>query len=1133
MPSADGLDESPQFDFDPPEEGSSTPPQQQAPPAKSKKKKSKKKQQQQVKERQQRVEDGDGDESSSYPKSVTPSPPVHHGVKLQVDSPVQGAAEGATDTDNTPPLVDLNEEEDEEPTLFEQFDDPEPEPSPPPSRPVVAVIPPPTTAPPAAPPVKSPRPAVARPLPPSSPQSRPLSTYNTRGRQDSLSTHRPPPTQQPTRRESFVNPHPSPRPRFVDPPPPHMPQQHFFQLPDIGLGWGKKQETGRPAGSDGYCCRLDTFADGGDGPSSKKAKDALLVGCEGGLEVFRVLATKMEIIARLEGLGGAVIGAKILPHTERLDPLQELRPLVAVVVHGPMLDHRGEERLNDDHNPPSHFQTTVDVYSLRAQRYVATLYRSAPVPIEKPQMGQVSSLPDPAGDLHLDAAGRFITVTSGKSGEVWVFTAVPNCGLEEAHYRCIGKFWTSLQTSMTPPAVRVPGVAGEAATTEGETKEQPRTPLYSLSQRWLAILPPSSTSSISIQGVSILSEINPSPPGISTHAAPPQPLVTCEVVGTDPEGTWSRLGRQAAQGLVKYSQKGFEMGLQGWKELTHPSPPNGRPPQDRPSTKEDMFPPTKAFLDDPGRLRKEPALVSLIDLEGLLQWEEHKPKYFPPPMATFALVEGCNFLSFSSTGTRLLTASRKGEVSTVWDLRQVAHGVSNRGTVHDDDVSTSPCIKQLQRIARNTPSTILECAWSRDDDAVALLTAHGTVHLHEITTKPAPRKRKRISANYAEPTAEKADATVSLSTGLSPPSSNQGFLGSIKSSWTAVSSQVNTLRSINGPAIPTTFAGFRDATAAAGNFSSRAVARGISQGYTAAKGGAADYWHADDNKIRHTKALQEPNSAKSVKWIKRNQTVYLSIACGGQVHVHPVQKLERMKGNVVVSGLRHEKHSIKTFGLGMIQTRAEMGGLQGLKISDPCRDQGVHGFWSLRSAVGGGGIEEEKGRGGGLREVGSDVETNPPYCPFHVDPRVMVYAFEEDSTDFVGFAMKGHGEEDGGGGPWTFGDVMPARVKISERRSDDFDERDGFSASDMGLRGEDDDDEDEEDAGGMMESRLTIQPASSSSGSGSRGKHGGAGGQEEIRIHTSRKKRVGRGRLGGNHGGGDDGEEGFEFEDGL
>ena len=104
-------------------------------------------------------------------------------------------------------------------------------------------------------------------------------------------------------------------------------------------------------------------------------------------------------------------------------------------------------------------------------------------------------------------------------------------------------------------------------------------------------------------------------------------MVTCEVVGTDSEGAWSRLGRQAAQGLMKYSQRGIEMGLQGWKELTQPSPPNTHLSHARSSSKDDLFPPTKAPSDDPGRLAKEPALVSIIDLDNLIIWEEIKSKH--------------------------------------------------------------------------------------------------------------------------------------------------------------------------------------------------------------------------------------------------------------------------------------------------------------------------------------------------------------------------------------------------------------------------------------------------------------------------------------------------------------------------
>ncbi|SMQ46249.1 unnamed protein product [Zymoseptoria tritici ST99CH_3D7] len=1043
MPSAD--DFAPTFEFDsssPPVEApdawpSTSPPQ----PAKSKKKKKGKGKKHESRE--------DGDESSSYPKSITPSPPVGHEGPSKVDyNRVEPAPAH---------LVDVAPDSSPEDLLLEDHDVSDLPPQRPPTE-AAAANSSPSTAQPLA---KSPKPAIV------SPQPRPASIYSPRDRRDSPAAIRTPsiPVQS-SRRESFATQQPV-RPGFVDPPPPHMPQAHYFSLPDLGLGFNQKQETGKPAGSNGYCCRLDSLADGGDVASTKKARDALLVGCEGGLEVFRILPNKLEVIGRLEGLSGAVIGAKILPHNDRTDPLQALRPLVAVILHGQIVDPSDEDGLQNQGTASRYFQTVVEVYSLQTQHYIATLYRSAPVALEKPAVGQVSSLPPPVGDLHVDASGRFITISSGISGEIWVFTATPNTGLDVAQYRCIGKFWTVLSTGTTG--------AKDGSTIDHEATESPHAPIYSLSRRWLAILPPSSSSNISIQGAPLLSEINPSPPGVGSHAAPGQPSVTCDVVDTDIEGTWSRLGRQAAQGLVKYSQRGIEMGLQGWKELTQPSPPNARQLQER-ANANDEFPPTKAFSDDPSRAAKEPALVSIIDLQSLLQWEALKPKHAPSPMATCALVEGCKFLSLSCTGMRLLTTSRKGETSTVWDLRQAAHGVPRHRSMREDDVSTSPCIRQLQRIVRNTPSTILDCAWSTNDDALALLTAHGTVHLHEVVTVAPLRKRKRTGTVTA-PKIEKADATVGLSEGLSPPSSNHGFLGSIKSSWSAVSTQVSSIRGSNpstGLGIPTTFAGFREATAAAGNAGSRAVARGLSQGYTAAKGGASDYWHADDNKIRHTKALQEPHSARSLAWIKRNNTVSIAIVCGGTVHIHPVQHVVRRKGDDVVSGLKHEKYAHKAFPLPRIHTRAEGRDNASIK-PDTCASEGPHGFWSLKHSTSSPPVGTQHTRSAAGPD--SDVETNPPYCPFHVDSRVSIFTYDQNrsgsqigpTTAYEQFKSQGHGSSVET--PWTFGGPLPPSIKLNDRQSDDAE------YSDFDAPGGDLEDEDEHDVSSQMESKLTIKSA--------------------------------------------------------
>ena len=126
-----------------------------------------------------------------------------------------------------------------------------------------------------------------------------------------------------------------------------MPQPHFYGVPDIpGLKLPKNEE-GKIAGSDGLCCRFDSFADAGDATAARRAKDVLLVGLDCGLEVYKVTPEKVQIelaklVGRLSGLRGAVVDAKVLPHTSVYDAAAVLRPLVAVVVHGPVKEERGD-----------------------------------------------------------------------------------------------------------------------------------------------------------------------------------------------------------------------------------------------------------------------------------------------------------------------------------------------------------------------------------------------------------------------------------------------------------------------------------------------------------------------------------------------------------------------------------------------------------------------------------------------------------------------------------------------------------------------------------------------------------------------------------------------------------------------
>ncbi|KAK5130302.1 hypothetical protein LTR08_002225 [Meristemomyces frigidus] len=1092
-------------DTEPPSEPPEAPPQP-VPPKKSKKKSKK-----YAPVTRRLLHD---EEDVPYAKSVTPSPPSSHGVKLEAppappprEPEPEPKVEAAMFLDE--PLEAVPVEWEEDTTVVEEPEPlPKPSPAPPPA-------PPPT--------LRSPRPAAARPaLSPVSPPYRPVSLYGPSQQYTSLGGYRPnhPAGQYqtpPPRRESFAKT--SPRPRFaqpslqarlVEPPPPHMPQSHFFGLPDLGLlNLAQKPEHGKLAGADGYCCVFDSFADTGDAASARKARDALLVGSECGLDVYRVLPDKLEVVGRLEGLRGAVIGAKVLPHTDVHDTMQAKRPLVALIVHGPMSDDRRDSGNEDDATPEvtNLYQTTIEVYSLQTQRHLATLFKSTTVSMEQPVAGHISLPPAPVGELSLDAAGSFVTVSSGKSGEIFLFSTADQQSKGEPSYRCIGKFWTALQQKTDPSR---PVSSGEGGSNAYGAEKQYGAPLFSLSRRWLAVVPPYTSASVSILGTPSVSAIHPQPYGLTTHVAAAQPPITCEVAGIDAEGTLSWLSRKAAQGLVKASQKGYEMGLQGWRELTHPSPPSNHQSLHQRTGSQDigLFPPTNAPADDPRRLAKEPALVSIIDLQKLLVAEHQRLKQAPTPLATFALVEGCNHLSFSPDGVRLLTSTRKGEFSTVWDLAHIAHGKTTLDALFDnaDEMECSgPHVVQIHRITRSSPSIITDSVWSQDGEWLALLTTHGTAHLHEIPLTAPSKKRKRglSTTTSAMQSAEKADATVSVSQpGMSPPSSNgNGFIDGWRSWSQSVSTQVHSAIKTQN-VLPTSFAGFRETATAAGLASRKAVTKGLGQGLSAAKSGASDMWHAEDNKVR-LKSSDNGVGSGCLRWVQRQGRTSLAVVCGGSVYLHPIQRVTRRKGDEMVSGLKRDRHW-KTFALPKITTGAA-------KAAASCAGEGPHGFWSLRHAMAlnGDGIGRSC-RGLLASTVGaSEVETNPPYCPFHIDTRVNIYAFDDGNAygsqtglhsaspvPLVDFQTQGHGY---GEAVWVFGGPLPSSTKVN-----DVNEPSGF----VDGYAEDDLEDDVDATTGQVESRLTIAPA------------GDGGGVEQIRVNSRRSRRGGSG--GGGEGGGFD-----------
>ncbi|OQO12729.1 hypothetical protein B0A48_02193 [Cryoendolithus antarcticus] len=938
------------------------------------------------------------------------------------------------------------------------------------------------------------------------------------------------------RRESATMPNPPPprhRPSsFLEPAnPPHLMQNHYFSLPGLDYG-NKPTASGKAAGSEHYCCTFDSFTSSGDAASAGKARDALLVGWEGGLDVYRVLKEKLEIVGRLEGLRGGVVGAKVLPRSIGGSAWTDLRPLIAVIVHGRVAPNSDEATVDarKRRGEDDRWQTTVEVYSLQSQTWVATLYTSASVSTAKGVPGSLPEVPEPVGDLRIDAKGKFITVASGTSGEVHVFTAKSTDEDEEPAFRCIGKYWTTLQSRLD--AQIRPSTAKDSASRS--ISEPPTAPLLSLSGRWLVTVPPNSSSKIAMHAQVAPSLSGQSTPGGNDHVAPAQPNPSIDVVGLNAEGVLARYSRQAAQEILKVSRMGIEMGKAGWSEFTQPSPPNQNP-QTRSQSSETGFPPAQGNDDDKPRTVKEPAVVAIIDLERLAEAAERGQKSLPPYLATFLLEDGCNFVSLSGDGLQLLTTSRTGEASHVWDLRHVAHGSTDAAAIEDGDAVTGPHVRRVHGMVRNTQSVVVDAIWARDDNFVALLTTHGTVHLNEITKRShdEQKRRRRNTATTSNRT-EKAAPVVGVSHSVSPPGRN-GFLGGLRSWGATVSSQVNTIRSTTsnvGLGIPTTFAGFREATGAGAAMGSRAVARGISTGYSVAKTGMGDMWHADDNKIRR-KELVDITHTGAIRWQRGRSGLAVAVTCGGKVYVYPVQRVTRLRGDTEWTGLKAEKaikNGMREFTLPNITTHASRPST----ADSSCIAQGPHGFWSLRPSS----TSTVRAPQAHTGAEGSDrmrYETNPPYCPFYIDRRVSMYTYDPLPTTSSSqrtvrltsspastnspFHTRGYGAEESE--PWCFGAPLPSLTKLNDATSSSH-------ASFASSPEPDDEPDTEPDAlldfspqevisaaeqlGGFavtssedepgVQSRLMVNPATS-----------------EIRIQSSVKIRAKKGRGGGNGGG--------------
>lgn len=868
------------------------------------------------------------------------------------------------------------------------------------------------------------------------------------------------------------------RPPFSSNPPlPHQPQEHFYNLPGLDLGLENGVHGGITPGEGGYYCGFDSLSMAADEPS-RPAENVLLVGYQGGIDLFRVEKSRLDIIGRLEGLRGGVIGAKIIPWAARYDPCAASRPLIALVIHGPSLnDNKSTSGSSDtssvvddsSSDSPSRtpssdrdsgarsvkYQTTVEIHSLKEQKQVAVLYRSALIPIVGPIDSPMFEPPPPAGDFVVDAKGQFVVVASGSSGEVFLFAPyLENLGESGERFRCIGKVWTSV-------SFRERGTHSSATSTTGSTPDETAhetygVPLFSLSGRWLAVAPPASTTLLPLNGAALTSRHHAKPPGLTHHTVPPQPSPNCAVDAPETPGLFDRLAREGTQAAIKSARWATEKGYQAFKNYMNK--PNGNPSGGYYGTENaQFFPPTHGHNTVP--TKDDVAVVSIYDLQRFLDAEVSKAKHALHPIATILMSQGCSFLSFSPTGLMLITVSAKGDLQHVWDLKRMNFR-RTRKTAREQPLG--PHVRQVARFARLTVTNVVDVAWSAPrNDRLAIITDKGTVHMFPMPAYayqwPPPR-RTRAPASTPKPIEEQVSST--------------GRTGAISSAFQALNGTAKPLLNavrVRNPSNGSRFPSLSSLgmTPAAGAKSGKAVAANVGKSINNIR-------HSGDNKL----TLPMGSSGvkpRSVKWLTGRNRGCIALASGGVLQIYRIS-IRSASGSQTQT--RISKSKPVEFGLAPIRDTVFAPAAAANLFQQQDSESDFQGEWLPRKLPAQ-HRKPERGLNGTVVSAPaplsfSEIESNPPYQPFYTDRRATRYLLREDYPGHAYVASSQqplpdleeeeaqtcptknlcHLEDDG---PWLFGsDIEAVRVATSTAH--------GYVSED-----------DEEDMAGLFENKMSLK----------------------------------------------------------
>jgi hypothetical protein len=863
-------------------------------------------------------------------------------------------------------------------------------------------------------------------------------------------------------------------------------------------------------GDYGYHCGFDTLGGSGFG-TADGAENVLLEGWEGGLDVLRVQKDHTDVIGRLDGLRGGVMHAKILPAPSRDDPLAAFRPLVAVIIHGPALqisDDHFDGRSEADSTPsevpvdsPSrpgsaagfdslssitHYQTTVEVYSLRERKHLSTLFSSQKVRISGSTRSPLFSPPPPIAALTVDANGSFITVASGTSGEVFLFGMrhldAPNWDQPIGSFHCLGKIWTAT-TPSTRGSFSGASSGSESGSQAGDQSletSQAGTPLLSLSHRWLAFVPPS-PSSTSISGKAFTIPEH-KVPGLSSHTAPQLPNVTCAVDTPDAESLLNRVAREVTQEVIKGAKWVGDQGLQALRNYWYrPSVGNAQgggfgggfsgisqmrdqqyQQQQQQQLPPSHFPPTHAH-NNQTLPSSSPTLVSVIDLEKLACGLTGSGNAAIHPMSTFQAPMGCSFLSLSPNGLTLLTASTRGDVQFVWDLKCIANGklgtVSSSTTLNPfgetrRSIPLGPHVRQVARFTRMTVASIVDVAWSAPSgDRLAIVTEKGTVHVFDLPARafqwPPPRRVAKSATATAASNVEGSEETGSSFASGATSAVSAAVNVVSKGTYDAMAAARRRRRSSG--ANLTMGLGMTSQNGQSG----KAITAGFSKSLGAATGTVNSLRNGGDNKIHLTVGASGVFPG-CVKWLSGREKGLIGVAGGGILRVYGAATKSNRSRNSA-KRLSWAGGNAVEFPLPPLPDEPFAQAVLDGRLFGEEKTEALDGFWALHPAT-------TNDTEGNLHPLSyAEIETNPPYQPFHTDRRISLFVFTSPSPEADLWGASPTASQDfSDNEPWVFGEPIGATkltinpIPEPEEETDDGDVELGRQMENVLSLGKDD-----------------------------------------------------------------------------